>query len=179
MAIRLNFVVEGQTEEAFVNNLLVPYLGAYSVWASVRCVMTKRTSRAKNSGGIPNYARAKNDILNWLREDISDRRFIPYIQLHEFEALLLSDPAKFDVHFLNDSTGIRNLAQLVSEYGSPELIDMGAETSPSKRIIKEIPRYEKQKPLAGPRVAEAIGLPTLRAKCRHFAKWLDELESLT
>ena len=224
MGIRLNLIVEGQTEEIFVDNLLVPHLGAYSVWASARCVMTKRTARAKYSGGIPNYAKAKNDILNWLREDrgadarfttmfdlyglpngfpgyedaarlnspydrvgtledalredISDCRFIPYIQLHEFEALLLSDPGKFDVHFLNDDAGIRNLAQLVSAYESPELIDMGTETSPSNRIIKEIPRYEKQKPLAGPRVAGAIGLPAIRAKCRHFAEWLDELEKL-
>ena len=224
MGIRLNLIVEGQTEEGFVNNILAPHLGAYSVWASARCVMTKRTARAKYSGGIPNYAKAKNDILNWLREDsnsdarfttmfdlyglpddfpgyedamrtdnpydrvrhledalredISDRRFIPYIQLHEFESLLLSDPSKFDVHFLNDDTGIRNLVQLVSDYESPELIDQGTETAPSKRIISEIPRYEKQKTSAGPRVAEAIGLPTIRAKCKHFSEWVNDLERL-
>ena len=225
MVIRLNFVVEGQTEETFVNRLLAPELGARSIGASARCVMTKRTARAKYRGGIPNYEKAKNDILNWMREDsnadarftsmfdlyrlpndfpgyedamrlsnpykcvslledamredISDYRFIPYIQLHEFEALLLSEPGKFDVHFLNDGGGIRNLVQLASEYESPELINQGAETSPSKRIIKEMPRYEKQKASAGPRVAEAIGLPTLRAKCKHFSEWLEKLESLT
>ncbi len=224
MGIRLNLIVEGQTEEVFVNRVLAPHLGAYSVWASARCVMTKRTAHAKHSGGIPNYAKAKNDILNWLREDqntdarftsmfdlyglpndfpgyedamrlndaydrtmrledalrddIADSRFIPYIQLHEFEAVLLSDPEKFNVHFLNDDASIRKLTQLVSAYESPELINMGTETSPSKRVIKEIPRYEKQKPLAGPRVAEAIGLPTIRDKCKHFAQWLDVLEAL-
>lgn len=224
MGIRLNLIVEGQTEESFVNNTLAPHLGAYSVWAYARCVMTKRTARAKYRGGITNYPKARNDIMNWLREDrnadacftsmfdlyglpddfpgyedamrlndayervlrledalrgdIDDSRFIPYIQLHEFEALLLSEPAKFNVHFLNDEDGVQNLAELTSTYKSPELINMGAETSPSKRVIQEIPRYEKQKPLAGPRVAEAIGLPTIRAKCSHFAQWLDKLESL-
>ena len=53
MAIRLNFVVEGQTEETFVNNILAPHLATNSIWASARCVMTKRTARAKYSGGIP------------------------------------------------------------------------------------------------------------------------------
>ena len=28
-----------------------------------------------------------------LPDDIGDRRFIPYIQLHEFEAILFSDPS--------------------------------------------------------------------------------------
>jgi len=34
-----------------------------------------------------------------LEEDIGDRRFIPYIQLHEFEALLLSDPTAFGCYY--------------------------------------------------------------------------------
>ena len=224
MAIRLNFVVEGQTEEAFVNNILAPHLATNSIWASARCVMTKRTARAKHSGGIPNYAKAKNDIRSWLQEDtnsdarfttmfdlyrlpndfpgyedamrlnapydrvsrledalrsdVSDDRFIPYIQLHEFEALLLSDPRKFDVHFLDDETGVRRLTELVSSFESPELIDQGNDTAPSKRISNEIPRYARQKPSAGPIVARAIGLPTIRLKCPHFAEWLDALENL-
>ena len=225
MAIRLNFVVEGQTEETFVNNILAPHLATNSIWASARCVMTKRTARAKYSGGIPNYAKAINDIRSWLREDansdayftsmfdlyrlpndfpgyedamrlnapydrvrrledalrsdVSDDRFIPFIQLHEFEALLLSDPRKFDVHFLDDESGIRRLTELVSEYESPELIDQGDDTAPSKRISNEIPRYARQKASAGPIVARAIGLPTIRLKCPHFAEWLDALEDLT
>ena len=31
-----------------------------------------------------------------LKEDVGSIRFIPYIQLHEFEALILSDPEKLD-----------------------------------------------------------------------------------
>lgn len=224
MAIRLNFIVEGQTEEAFVNTILAPHLADRSIWASARCVMTKRNARAKHRGGIPNYDKARNDIQSWLREDvnsdarftsmfdlyripndfpdyedamrlsdpydrvrrladalsadISDYRFIPYIQLHEFEALLLSDPGKFAVHFLDDESGIDRLTELVSPYDSPELIDQGDETAPSKRIINEIPRYARQKASAGPIVARAIGLPTMRQKCPNFSEWLDKLEHL-
>ncbi len=42
MAVRLNFIVEGQTEEAFVKQILKPHLAELSVWANARCVMTSR-----------------------------------------------------------------------------------------------------------------------------------------
>lgn len=51
-------------------------------------------------------------------------------------------------------------------------------TAPSKRIIGQIPEYERMKVSAAPIVAEKIGLPTLRLKCTHFAEWLCTLEKL-
>ena len=113
-----------------------------------------------------------------LREDISDQRFVPYIQLHEFEALLFSDPTKLAERFDRHSAGIKRLSQ-VAEQLNPELIDDGSESAPSKRIIKEIPEYGPDKPSSGPIVAERIGLTTLRTKCQHFAEWIETLEALT
>ncbi|MYA21831.1 MAG: DUF4276 family protein, partial [Gemmatimonadetes bacterium] len=112
-----------------------------------------------------------------LGEDISDRRFIPHFQLHEFEALLLSDPQKLDAQF-DRSTGIRRLVDMVASFDSPELINDGNDTSPSKRIIGEIPEYERMKVSAAPIVADKIGLPTLRLKCKHFGEWICKLETL-
>jgi hypothetical protein len=111
-------------------------------------------------------------------QDIDHPRFIPYIQLHEFEALLLSDPAKFDWEFIEHQAAIDRLVTMCGAFASPELIDDGAETAPSKRIIKEIPEYEGRKASAGPLTAAKIGLATLRAKCRHFNDWLGRLEAL-
>jgi hypothetical protein len=54
------------------------------------------------------------------------------------------------------------------------LINDGFETAPSKRILKEIPEYDKV--TAGVSVAGKIGIETLRAKCRHFSEWLAKLE---
>jgi len=34
-----------------------------------------------------------------LGQDLSHRRFIPYIQLHEFEALLFAEPKRFEAEF--------------------------------------------------------------------------------
>ena len=52
MAIRLNFVVEGQTEEAFVKQILSPYLAGFEVWVQARCVLTSRRRNIKYRGGV-------------------------------------------------------------------------------------------------------------------------------
>ena len=52
MGIRLNFIVEGQTEETFVNQVLKPHLSDRSVWAYARCVLTSRRGGVKHRGGI-------------------------------------------------------------------------------------------------------------------------------
>ena len=110
-----------------------------------------------------------------MQADIDDRRFIPYIQLHEFEALILADPAKLDWEYLEHSTPISKLIAMVGG-GNPELINDGVETAPCKRILREIPEYDKV--TAGVSVVEHIGLPTLREKCRHFNNWILALEHL-
>ena len=111
-----------------------------------------------------------------LRKDIGCDRFIPYIQLHEFEALILSDPAKLEYKYLDNGEAIRKLARSISGYDNPELIDSGYETAPSKRIIYYIPEYDKNN--AGVSVVKAIGMHTLKVKCPHFGDWVAKLESL-
>ena len=109
--------------------------------------------------------------------DIRFDRFVPYIQLHEYEALLLSAPHKFADFFLNRGAETVRLANEVAG-NNPELIDQGETTAPSKRIIKHIPEYEDQKTSAGPQVAEMITLPVIRQSCLHFRLWLEHLEKL-
>ena len=67
---------------------------------------------------------------------------------------------------------------MASQFASPELIDDGEQSAPSKRIIHEIPEYEGMKASAGPLIAEKIGLETLRVKCRHFGAWVSRMERL-
>ncbi|MBF0564974.1 MAG: DUF4276 family protein [Nitrospirae bacterium] len=113
-----------------------------------------------------------------LKDDIDDYRFIPYIQLHEFEALILSDPQKLDWKYLEHERQIANIIQMVANKGgNPELINDGYETCPSRRIISEIPEYEGSKATAGPLTAAKIGLPTLRQKCAHFDQRVSKLEN--
>lgn len=113
-----------------------------------------------------------------LARDIADDRFIPYVQLHEFEALLLSDPRAFACRYAGHRKAIEALCELCRQYKSPELIDDNQNTAPSKRIGREIPEYLAAKATAGPIIAMDIGLQTIRAKCPHFHQWLTKLEGL-
>ncbi len=116
------------------------------------------------------------DLERAFAGDINDRRFIPYIQLHEFEAILFSDPLGFACRYKLSERQAAALQSIADENASPELIDDGPSTAPSKRIIALIPRYSK--PADGPAIAKEIGLDTIRARCPHFHAWLSRLEKL-
>ena len=111
-------------------------------------------------------------------EDIGDDRFIPYIQLHEYEAYLFSDVSGFKYFYDHHERQIADLKAIADGYASPELIDDGQYSAPSKRIVAKLPDYDGAKPIVGPQVAELIGLDVIRDRCPHFAAWLSRLENL-
>ncbi|MFP5272037.1 DUF4276 family protein [Coleofasciculus sp.] len=113
-----------------------------------------------------------------LGNEINDPRFIPYIQLHEFEALILSDPNKLTERFPEYQVNIKKLLADCENFTSPELINDGSTTAPSKRINKFIPGYEDTKVSVAPLIAKKIGLPAIRQKCPHFDAWISQLEQL-
>jgi len=57
------------------------------------------------------------------------------------------------------------------------LIDDGAATAPSKRILQAIPQYDKA--AVGTLLALEVGLEAIRGKCSHFNEWLTRLETLS
>jgi hypothetical protein len=111
-------------------------------------------------------------------EDVGDSRFLPYIQLHEYEAYLFADPSCFEYFYDHHKNQIAALQAIADAHANPELIDDGQHTAPSKRIISQLSDYEVAKSALGPQVAELIGLNTIRSKCPHFARWLTRLEQL-
>jgi hypothetical protein len=111
-------------------------------------------------------------------KDIGDPRFIPYIQLHEFEAMLFCKPDVFATYFEDAEKGTCVLHSIAEQFANPEFIDDGPHTAPSKRIIGVFPGYEGAKATAGPILADSIGLSEIRSKCYHFDEWLTKLESL-
>lgn len=110
--------------------------------------------------------------------DIDDDRFVPYIQLHEYEAYLFSDPTWFEYFYDHHERQVAELKVIADQYDTPELINDGQHSAPSKRIIAELPDYKDAKSAVGPQVAELIGLAVIRGKCPHFAAWLSRLEKL-
>lgn len=98
-----------------------------------------------------------------------EQRFIPYVQMHEFEALLFSKP-----QVLAEQIGIEEnkLTAAVKNYATPEHINTNPEKAPSKLIAKlGTNNYKKRR--HGLIVAEKIGLSSIREKCVLFNTWLN------
>ncbi|PIP71541.1 MAG: hypothetical protein COW89_11415 [Nitrospinae bacterium CG22_combo_CG10-13_8_21_14_all_47_10] len=108
--------------------------------------------------------------------DVAERRFLPYIQLHEFEALLLCDPGKLGDFFIGQEQAIGKISSQVNKFSTPELINL--DLPPSKLIMDKIPEYGYQKASAGPIVGGKIGIELMRRKCQHFDSWLNKIENL-
>jgi len=109
------------------------------------------------------------------QKEISHARFRPYLQVHEFEALLFVSP-EITARMFPEVNKLPDLVAIRSEFNSPEEINDGYTTAPSKRILRLFPNYEK--PLYGALVAIDTGLDRIRAECRHFNEWLIWLEGL-
>jgi len=112
-----------------------------------------------------------------LATSVGDDRFIPYLQRHEFEALVLAGLDELE-KLLDDEEDRQGIVRLRSAVGQipPEDVNDGPETAPSKRLEGSIPSYRKT--LHGPLVAEAVGLPSLRRACPRFDAWVSRLEGL-
>ena len=121
------------------------------------------------------YKRVQALEKSWL-DETGDKRFIPFIQLHEFEGYLFSDVSQFASFFENADSRISALWKIADKFQSPELIDDGQHTAPSKRIRSQFPDYSKV--TTGPQIVERIGLETIRSNCPHFNAWIEKLENL-
>lgn len=106
--------------------------------------------------------------------DINHPKFIPYIQLHEFEGLLFSSPQAVSDTLVSPRFPILTKVQEIrNSVGSPEEINKGHETHPSMRLLKLFPAYNK--PVYGSLIALRTGLDSIRKDCPHFNDWILKL----
>jgi hypothetical protein len=96
-------------------------------------------------------------------------RFLPYIQLHEFEALLFTDPEKLASRLNAAPEPFQRIRNI---FDTPEDIDDSPDRAPSKRIAN-LASYSKVR--QGPLIAEAIGIDAIRAACPRFRAWTDKI----
>lgn len=102
-------------------------------------------------------------------------RFIPYLQMHEFEGLLFSDPAAF-ASAMGKPELQEEIAKIRASFLNPEEIDDGPTTAPSKRVLSLAPDYDKV--YQGNLAALEIGLDKMRGECPRFDAWVSRLEAL-
>ncbi|MFP2895674.1 DUF4276 family protein [Corallococcus sp. 4LFB] len=215
---RVLILVEGQTEETFVREVLAPHLLRLGLALIPRLVVTKYVKEGGSfKGGVPQYALVQGDLRRLLgdtgatcvttmldyyglprdfpglatrpqgncytrvehverafAEDITHPRFLPYLALHEFEAMVFAEPGQCSISFSTEE--ITKLKAIRAGVRSPEEINEHPDTAPSKRVLAISPGY--QKTLHGPLAVMSIGLSIIRAACPHFAQWLSKLEAL-
>ena len=121
-------------------------------------------------GGVPHTDQVDR-LEGGLGDAINDQRFIPYIQLHEFEALLFSSNKGFECFY--DITVYSKTKQIVDSFANPEEINSSYQTAPSKRLLSIKPDYDKV--LEGNLIAKEIGISSILGKCPRFNAWVENL----
>ncbi len=113
------------------------------------------------------------DICSQLGPSFNQFRFIPYFQMHEFEALLFADTSALAGGNARVSTQLKSILR---SFSSPEEINDNYDTCPSRRIKRHIENYVKT--VDGIVAAQKIGLDKMRQKCLHFNEWVTRLEGI-
>jgi len=214
-------IVEGKTEQVFIEKILAPYLGHKNIG-----IRATQASKPGQKGGDVRFSRVKRDLEGHLKQrsdtyvttfidyygtkewpgidsvppqacpeiiaktvndatkekvvtlfsaQQADRRFIPFIAVHEFEALLFSD-----VEILSVQLGVEapEISAVISACGSPEAINNNPQTAPSKRLSAWCTNGTFLKTTTGISVAEKIGIEKMREQCPLFNGWLATFEEI-
>ena len=214
-------IVEGKTEQIFIELVLSPYLADKNIF-----MCATQVSKPGQKGGDVRFSRVQKDIglhlkqrndtyvttfvdyygtKEWpgfdsvppntspqqITEHINatthekvnelfnaqrpEKRFIPYIAMHEFEALLFSDSK-----VLADELGIQQseITAVLESCGEPEAINNRPDTAPSKRLdawsqTKKFPKTTK-----GIVIAKHVGIEKMRAQCPQFDVWIVRFEAI-
>lgn len=224
--IDIYIVVEGQTEQTFVRDVLAPQMAHKGIYLRPALI-----GKPGHKGGDIRFEKARNDIGNFLRqrndtyistmfdyfridtawpgksevqrqirngttlsainkakivEDAtcieivksfpdcnSESRFVSYIEMHEFEALLFSNA---EILAKKTEIDVSLVRQIIDNYNTPEEINDDPENAPSKRL--EALKNGYRKVAMGKTVSESIGIEGIRKQCTHFNNWLTKLENL-
>jgi hypothetical protein len=155
---------------AFVTTL-IDYYGLYSKYNFPKWDEAESQSDKNNRMDI-----LEKGMANSIEEEFRFR-FIPYLQLHEFEGLLFNDINIFFEQIpKNELVGLDELKSTFSNFSNPEMINNNRQTSPSHRLQRIILGYDKI--VYGNILAEAIGLEKIRTKSPRFNNWINSLEQL-
>lgn len=214
-------IVEGKTEQIFIEKLLNPYLLNKNIF-----IKATQVSKPGQKGGDVRFTRVKKDIGIHLKQrpdtyvttmvdyygvkewpaikDVPSRatpsqisrvvndaakrkiirlfskyhaeqRFIPFMTIHEFEALLFSNSSAIAKEL---DVSVEDIDSTLMEFGEPEAINNRPQKSPSKLLNKWSQNREFPKTTTGIAIAGSIGIDTIRKKCPVFNAWLKKFEAI-
>lgn len=209
-------LVEGQTEERFVKDVLQEHFWPMNLHLAPTVLTTKRVKSGKDfKGGVSNFGKFAGDLrrllhgagdalvttfldydglptdfpgmsslppgrgfnrVQHIEKALSahfggNPKFLPYLSLHEFEALLFSSPDALP-RTMTEMDKQQQFHSIRLDYPTPEHIN--EKNWPSHRIFALFRSYRKR--LHGPIAANRIGLDRIRSECPHFNEWIGKLE---
>ncbi len=214
-------IVEGKTEQIFIESILEQYLGPKNIG-----IHATQLSKPGQKGGDVRFSRFKRDlgahlkqrpdtyittfidyygtkewpglelvspqalpaqiaktineatktqVVSLFSEQQAERRFIPFVAVHEFEALLFSDAGTLARQLGIDESKV---VTVLSECGSPEAINNNPLTAPSKRLDAWSANGKFLKTTMGVTIAKEIGIEKIRNECPLFNEWLKNFEAI-
>lgn len=105
--------------------------------------------------------------------EVNNHKFIPYLQLHEFEGILFTSPKAISDTMDTSGKSKTIIQNIRDKFNYPEEINEGPETHPCKRIQKLFPNYNK--PFHGTLISSRIGVQQFLDNCPHFKQWIELL----
>lgn len=150
--------------------LMVDYYGIKSDWPGY--AESKQETLHTRKAEVMNAATAA-EVEKLFPDHDPVRRFIPYVSMHEIEALYFSVPK-----VVAEKLGVKpkQIEAIVRECGEPEKINDNSQTAPSKRLEHLSDSFKKTS--TGLAIARAVGVARMRDKCPIFDAWLSQLETL-
>ena len=170
LSVRQGIVGHLRSDRDAISTIMVDYYGMQPRWPGRR----QAASLPSAERGAAVQTALADDVRREMGSEFDHARFIPYVSMHEFEALLFSDCDAFAL-----SVGVPEAAPklktMLASFGDPEQINDSKDSSPSERIRGVVEGYDKV--VFGPLAIEEIGLEVVRRECRNFGCWLTRLEN--
>lgn len=158
-----------QRKDTFVS-IFVDYYGIKKDWPGLN--EAHQCTSPKAIADVMNRA-TKEKVSSKLADYAAGNRFIPFIAVHEFEALLFSDIKILASQLKVDPSIVE---KILEECGEPESINNSPNSAPSIRLKQILNSYKKN--TNGITIANLIGIEKMRSKCPLFHEWLTTLENL-
>ncbi|SLM31790.1 conserved hypothetical protein [Desulfamplus magnetovallimortis] len=126
-----------QRKDTFVS-MFVDYYGIKKDWPGLnearQCTSPKTIADAMNRA-------TKKEVLSKFADHGADDRFIPFIAVHEFEALLFSD---INILASQLKVDLSTFEKILEECGEPENINNSPNSAPSIRLKRIFNPYKKK-----------------------------------
>lgn len=170
-----------QRADTYVTTM-IDYYGTKDDWPGFKEVKEKKQSgrcvKAEDIANGINKATMEKIKSQLNRSDV-EKRFIPYMSIHEFEALLFSNVEKLaeTINALKKQKIKTQIKKVLADCGNPEDINNNPQSVPSKRFA-EWSEKKFGKTTQGVNLAKSIGVEEMRSKCHVFNQWIKRLESL-